>query len=156
MGDERMQQTFEISVTEKIKELYRIAEELEHLFPGRHYTPDGHMIGSIGEALAAYFYDLTLLPASAEKHDAQSADGRMVQIKATQIDHVALSSEPDWLLVLKIHRDGSSEEIYNGPGRLAWENCGKIRKTGQCPISLARLRMLQEDVLPEDRLKRIR
>ena len=35
---------------EKIKELYEISAELERLFPGRHYTPDGHMIGSIGEA----------------------------------------------------------------------------------------------------------
>lgn len=36
-------------VAEKIKILYSISQELEDLFPGRHYTPDGHMIGSIGE-----------------------------------------------------------------------------------------------------------
>ena len=47
---------------EKIKELYEISAELERLFPGRHYTPDGHMIGSIGEALAASYYGLELFP----------------------------------------------------------------------------------------------
>ena len=45
-------------VAEKIKILYSISQELEDLFPGRHYTPDGHMIGSIGEALAACCYCL--------------------------------------------------------------------------------------------------
>ena len=42
------------SVAETIKELYVISRELEQLFPGRHCTPDGHMDGSIGEALAAW------------------------------------------------------------------------------------------------------
>ena len=147
---------FEESVAEKIKELYSITKELELLFPGRHYTPDGHMLGSIGEALAAYFYDLTLFIASTEKHDAVSADGRLVQIKATQIVRVALSSEPDWLLVLKIHADGSSTEVYNGPGKYAWENCGKMQKTGQRSVSLAKLRQLQEKVPEESRLQRVR
>ena len=48
------------SVAEKIKALYAISRELEQLFPGRHYTPDGHMVGSIGEALAASCYGLEM------------------------------------------------------------------------------------------------
>ena len=95
---------------EKIKQLYEISAELERLFPDRHYTPDGHMIGSIGEALAASYYGLELFTASAETHDAKAADGRLVQIKATQIIRIALSSEPQWLLVLRIHRDGTFSE----------------------------------------------
>ena len=113
---------------EKIKQLYEISAELERLFPGRHYTPDGHMIGSIGEALAASYYGLELFTASAETHDAKAADGRLVQVKATQISRIALSSEPQWLLVLRIHRDGTFSKEYNGPGKLAWEHCGKMQK----------------------------
>lgn len=113
------------------------------------------MIGSIGEALAASCYGLTLFEASAETHDAKAPDGRLVQIKATQIDRVALSSEPDWLLVLRIHPDGTFSEVYNGPGKLAWEHCGKMQKNGQRPISLAKLRSLQAEVPKKDRLKRI-
>ena len=77
---------------EKIKELYEISAELERLFPGRHYTPDGHMIGSIGEALAASYYGLELFPASEETHDAKAPDGRLVQIKATQINRISLTA----------------------------------------------------------------
>ena len=137
---------------EKIKELYEISAELERLFPGRHYTPDGHMIGSIGEALAASYYGLELVPASAETLDAWAADGRLVQIKATQISRISLSSEPQWLLVLRIHRNGTFSEEYNGPGKLAWEHCGKMQKNGQRPISLAKLRILQAEVPDSVRL----
>ena len=111
---------------EKIKQLYEISAELERLFPGRHYTPDGHMIGSIGEVLEASYYGLELFTASAETHDAKAADGRLVQIKATQISRIALSSEPQGLLVLRIRRGGTFSEEYNGPGKLAWKPCGKI------------------------------
>lgn len=141
------------SVAEKVKALYEISHELEDLFPGRHYTPDGHIIGSIGEALAASYYNLELFPASEETHDAKAPDGRLVQIKATQINRVALSSEPEWLLVLKIHKDGTFSEEYNGPGKLAWEHCGKLQKNGQRPISLAKLRELQTAIPQSDRLK---
>ncbi len=141
------------SVAEKIKALYAISRELEQLFPGRHYTPDGHMVGSIGEALAASCYGLELFTAGAETHDAKAPDGRLVQIKATQIDRVALSSKPDWLLVLKIHPDGTFTEEYNGPGALAWDHCGKMQKNGQRAISLAALRKLQAEV-PVDKRPR--
>lgn len=137
---------------EKIKELYEISAELERLFPGRHYTPDDHMIGSIGEALAASYYGLELFPASAETHDARAADGRLVQIKATQISRISLSSEPQWPLVLRIHRNGTFSEEYNGPGKHAWEHCGKMQKNGQRPISLAKLRILQVEVPDSTRL----
>ena len=147
--------TLQDSVAAKIKALYEISQELEALFPGRHYTPDGHMIGSIGEALAASYYNLELFPASEETHDAKAPDGRLVQIKATQIDRIALSSEPKWLLVLKIQKDGTFSEEYNGPGKLAWEHCGKLQKNGQRPISLAKLWELQAAVPQAERLKRM-
>ena len=142
-------------VAQKIQMLYSISRELEELFPGRHYTPDGNMIGSIGEALAASFYGLELFAASEETHDAKAPDGRLVQIKATQIKRIALSSEPEWLLFLKIHRDGSFSEEYNGPGALVWAHCGKMQKNGQRPVSLATLHRLQAHVPEFQRLQRV-
>lgn len=147
--------SFQKSVAEKIRALYELANGLEELFPGRHYTPDGHMIGSIGEALAASYYGLKLFPASEETHDAVSVDGRLVQIKATQIGRISMSSLPEWLIVLKIHKDGTFSEVYNGPGELAWKHCGKMQKNGQCPISLAKLKVLQAEVPESARLKQI-
>lgn len=71
------------------------------------------------------------------------------------MNRIAISSEPEWLLVLKIHKDSTFSEEYNGPGKLAWMHCGKIQKNGQRQISLAKLRELQTEVPERERLKRM-
>ena len=139
----------------KIKELYAITKELENNYPGRKFTIDGHLVGSIGEVIVAENYGLELLPNSTETHDAVSPDGKYVQIKATQINRIAISSEPDYLIVIRLLSDGSWEEIYNGPGKVAWDNAGKMQKNGQRPISLSKLRNLMGSVDINDKIERI-
>src|SRR5262245_19757777 len=39
---------------ELIRDLYRIVGELVTMFPGRPFTPDGHMVGSLAECYAEY------------------------------------------------------------------------------------------------------
>lgn len=142
----------ESQVASLVRELYRITSSLERLFPGRHFTPDGHLVGSIGEALASERYDLKLFEASHPVHDGISPDGRLVQIKATQRSAVPLSECPDHLIVLELRPDGSCLEVYNGPGEPAWAAAGKMQKTGQRRVSLASLRRLMVQVSPEDRI----
>ena len=139
---------------EKIRELYRITAELEEKYPGRRFTPDGHLVGSIGEVYAAEKYGLTLLEASSEKHDARSADGRLIQIKITQTDRVSIYSEPDYLIVMKMENDGTIEEVYNGKGSAPWENAGKVQKNGQRSINLKKLVSLNAVVSSEDRIRK--
>jgi hypothetical protein len=136
-----------------IVRLYQIVDELEALFPGRSFTPDGHMVGSIGEAWAKWMFDLELLPGSTESHDATARDGRLVQIKATQGNGtVGMYSRPVHLVVLKLLRTGKAEIIYNGPGGPPWEAARKMAKNGQRSISLAKLRVLDKVVPDEERL----
>jgi hypothetical protein len=135
-----------------VKELYSVVKRLEQIFPERRFTLDGHLVGSIGEVLAANAYGLELLPASAEGHDAKALDGTLVQIKATQVKSIALRSEPEHLLVLRILPNGGTEEVYNGPGALAWSNAGKMQKNGQRPISISKLIKLMEGVPKEKQL----
>ena len=142
-----------MSVKEMIQDLYKITNELETMFPGRKFTPDGHLVGSIGEVLVAERYGLTLLKNSTQTHDAVTSDGRFVQIKATQIDRIAISSNPAHLIVIKINPNGDWHQVYNGPGKIVWDNAGKVQKNGQRPISLSKLRALmdtidEEDILP--------
>ena len=141
-------------IAEKIREIFRIARELEEMYPGRHFTPDGHMVGSIGEVIAAEEYGLELFEASHPVHDARAQDGKLVQIKATQCDRIAIGERPEYLIVLKIDRDGGFEEVYNGPGDIAWSLVGKRQKTGQCHVSLAKLRAAMAEVPECGRLPR--
>ena len=101
----------------------------------------------IGEVYAAEKYGLSLLEASSEKHDAQSADGRLIQIKITQTDRVSIYSEPDYLLVMKMDCDGNIQEIYNGKGAAPWNNAGKLQKNGQRSISLLYIQHSEGEIL---------
>ena len=142
-------------LSDKIKELYKITNELENSYPGRKFTIDGHLVGSIGEVIVAEHYGLTLLRNSTETHDAVSVAGKYVQIKATQINRISISSEPDYLIVFKLFSDGSWEEVYNGPGKPVWDNAGKMQKNGQRSISLGKLRSLMSFVDNNDRFARV-
>jgi len=139
---------------EDLLALQAIVRRLEARFPGRKFTLDGHLVGSIGEAWAANLFDLKLLPASAETHDAVTPDGRMVQVKATQGNAVAMSSQPDNLIVLRLNREGGAEVVYDGPGSLAWAAAGKKQKNGQRTLRLSKLRTLQYQVPDSARLPR--
>lgn len=140
-----------------VKQLYATVNELEAMFPGRHFTPDGHMVGSLGECLVADAYGLELKPASNKGFDAVTSTGLEVEIKATQSKSVAFRSEPEHAIVIKLKRDGTFEEIYNGPGALIWAQfTGKpLPSNGQYQISLNRLRKLNRLVAQENRIPRI-
>lgn len=133
-----------------IRELYGIVGRLENDYEEhhRHFTLDGHLVGSIGEVYAAEKYGIKLFTSSAPTHDGKAPDGRLVQIKVTQRGSVGISERPDYLLVLSISKEGEFEEVYNGLGERVWklfEN-RKPPKNGQYQVSLGRLRKLDSEV----------
>lgn len=73
-------------IKNKVQKMLGIVTELEAEFPGRHFTLDGHLVGSVGEVLAAYYYGIELYKASTKVHDG-CIDDREVQIKITQKGH---------------------------------------------------------------------
>lgn len=131
-----------------ISELYAVVRILEDMFPGRSFTPDGHLVGSIGECLVADAYGLKLMPMSNKGYDAVDTRGKKVEIKATQSNSVAFRSKPDHCIVIQIRKDGSFEEKYNGPGSNIWnEFAGKpLPSNGQYQISLTNLSKIQKSV----------
>lgn len=135
-----------------VKQLYTTVNELEAMFPDRHFTPDGHMVGSLGECLVADAYNLDLKTASNKGYDAVTESGLEVEIKATQSNSVAFRGQPQHTIIIKILPDGTFEEIYNGPGALVWEQFkGKqLPSNGQFQISLNKLRQLNQTVTQAD------
>jgi hypothetical protein len=140
-----------------IQELYDVVRRLEAMFPGRHFTPDGHLVGSIGEALASHYYGVELSPASTQGYDGMR-NGMRVEVKATQGAAVSLSSGPEHLLVFRLLPDGGFEEHYNGPGALVWSLLAKRKptKNGQQQIRLTILRALMAQIKANDVLEPVR
>ncbi len=139
-------------VTRLLESLYDASERLEALFPGRKFTLDGHLVGSVGEVVAAYMFGLDLARASSLGHDAYSRDNRRVEVKFTQGSSVAIRHEPEHLVVLHRPKGGPVRVVFNGPGLPAWSAAGAAQTNGQRPISLTKLSTLDRAIDTGDRL----
>jgi hypothetical protein len=111
---------------------------LEKLYPGRKFTPDGHLVGSIGEVIAAEHFGLTLYGMSKAGHDAFDANGD-VQIKLTAGNMFA-----DCVRLIVLRVVSPKQIVYDGPGAPAWKAAGSMQKNGQRKISLTKLRVISE------------
>lgn len=130
-----------IPLPEPVARIYEAVAELEAKYPMRKFTPDGHLVGSIGEVVAAEALGLTLYPMSHRGHDAHDANGD-VQIKMTAGKRVGMYDVCNRLVVLQVISPREAEIVYDGPGQPACDAIGKMAKNGQSSISLARLRSL--------------
>lgn len=124
-----------------VAKIYEAVDELSRLYPGRPFTPDGHLVGSIGEVIVAEALGLTLYPPSQPGHDAYDEAGD-VQIKMTAGKAISMYATCDRLVVLRVVTPHEAEIVYDGPGAIAWDNAGPMAKNGQRRISLARLKAL--------------
>lgn len=140
-----------------VKQLYATVNELEIMFPNRHFTPDGHLVGSLGECLVADAYGLSLLNASNKGYDALTKNGIKVEIKATQSKSVSFRSEPEHTIVIKIMPNGTFEEIYNGSGARVWQQFANKKKpsNGQFQISISKLRALNDKVSDNEHIPKL-
>ena len=148
-----------ISIAEAVRDLLTIVRRLRDSYSehGRHFTLDGRLIGDIGEVLAVQHYAITLTTTQTAVHDAVTADGRKVQIKATMKDSLTFpwGDAPDYYIGLKILEDGTPLEVYNGPGALikgALAGRKSRPKTGSHVVSLSALSKLRKSDLATDRI----
>ncbi|MGH6917737.1 MAG: DUF6998 domain-containing protein [Geminicoccaceae bacterium] len=133
--------SMKVKLPEAVAAIYKAVQQLQDAYPGRKFTPDGHLVGSIGEVVAAEALDLTLYPSSFPKHDAYDKNGD-VQIKMTAGKSVSLYGTCDRLVVLQIMSPEEAEIVYDGPGIEAWAAAGPPQKNGQRVIRLGKLRAI--------------
>ena len=137
-----------------IGDLLKTTQRLNKLFHGRPFTPDGHLVGSIGEVVAEYIYDLSLEPCSTPQIDARTKDGITVQVKLTgetgqtyafRWPPASNGEVPHMLLCLKLTQHGF-RQIYNGtfPNALLDEKVPQ--KNGQVRLSIATLQALKSEI----------
>lgn len=136
-----------------ISQLFRTVQALNRIYPTRPFTPDGHLVGSIGEVVAADTYDLILEKCSNEGFDAKTKLGQTVEIKLTGGDSVAVSSDaqpPDLLIVLKLEPARGFTEIYNGEFPLDLWSRKRANKRKTKSLSLNELKRLNPRMLKQE------
>lgn len=127
---------------------------LKKAFPGRLFTIDGRLVGDIGEVIAASEYKLTLHTTSQPGYDADTPDGRRVQIKATFKDHLTFGTTPDYYLGFKLYENGKYEEIFNGPGEIIRKRYKHRKDIGKKLLAfpISELKKLSESIPNKNRI----
>ncbi len=127
-----------------VSRIYEAVAELSAAYPGRSFTPDGHLVGSIGEVVAAEALGIILHRGSFPGHDGVDSAGRQVQIKITAGSEVAMYATCARLVVLRIVSPSEAEIVFDGEGVPAWTAARKPGKNGQRVITLKKLRAIAE------------
>lgn len=120
------------------------------------FTFDGNLVGDIGEALAVEYYGVVLDRRGCEGSDGTAPDGTTVQVKTTGTSRGAvfrdIPKHADRLLFFSIDfLCCTATVIYNGPEAPVR---GKLVRpwSAQKAVSMAQIRALDKNVLPQDRL----
>jgi Family of unknown function (DUF6998) len=100
-----------IKLPAPVAAIYRAVEELEAAYPLRKFTPDGHLVGSIGEVIAAEALSLTLHPASYPGHDAFDGNGNVIVCRSPSIVSQALYISGDPIRWVSEGRRHVSSEV---------------------------------------------
>ena len=135
----------DVSSRRAVREIFEACRSLSES-TGRPISPDGHLVGGLGEVLAAELLNLSLMPPSNDGCDAIDSEGRRVEIKTTTRRSVSLSASgthAERLVVIVLDRDGSPTIVYDGECDVAWAAAGRPQKNGQRSIGLSRLDQLQ-------------
>jgi hypothetical protein len=104
--------------------------------------------------MVAYYYGIELYIASAVAHDGE-VDGKKVQIKITQQEDIVISHEPEYLIAMYLRKNGDIFEVYNGPGKPAWDCAGKRDSHNNLHIRVNKLMTLDKIVLEENRIPKV-
>ena len=148
------------ALSSAIREMFEAQRGLQRVFPKRLFTPDGRMIGDIGEAIAEIDFQVTVDPKSRKHWDGRREDGCSgcpdVQVRATQKDETYVKESPDdgCLLVFRIFPDGSWECCYNGSTARVWRSLASRKADGTNAkfIKLDELRKLNKLVKDGERV----
>ncbi|EGQ9178917.1 hypothetical protein ABVY41_004768 [Vibrio parahaemolyticus] len=145
-----------MEIHQAVREMLKIVESLQEQYDKKKFTLDGRLVGDLGEILVEEDYDLVLYSGLAKHYDGETLDGRKVQIKTTMknsltfpVDHI-----PDYYIGIKIHPDGTYDEVFNGPGSIAGGAVKnrKPTKTNLHSITLSALKKLNRNVPEQDRI----
>ncbi len=145
-----------IELPEQCLPIFRAVSELRSRYadyPELSFTPDGHMVGHIGVAIACELFDLRPTTESTPSCDALSDDGERIEVKTSGASKPRFAfrqiskgnPKPDRVLMIRI--DWAQLEaylIYNGPydpiEKLLMK--GSWGSNGQQSISLATAKSL--------------
>lgn len=109
---------------DKIASIYNIANELGKEFKITKCTPDGHLLGAIGQIAAKMAFELDFGSERTEHNCTWTSDDGTkidIQVRSSGKGSIAIREEPEYLIAIGINENGKLQLLYNGPGKYVWE-----------------------------------
>ena len=123
------------SVKQATKALQKWESKSPHVASGhrkpKHFTPDGRMVGDIGEVLAERFFCLRLEKDQKAGYDGilETDDKTKVEIKITRKKAFQFRKITDRVIALSLGEGASEVEVvFNGPGKLLVDKAPGMKK----------------------------
>jgi hypothetical protein len=137
----------------RIAEIYRISREIGAAYQIDRCTPDGHLVGAIGQIAAKIAFGLEF-GSEMEEHNCTWSDGKNrldIQVRCSGRGSIALRKEPVHLIAIEVAENGRFTLLFNGPGHYAWSRI-MHQKNPQKYISRNVLLEIQQLVADNERL----
>ena len=128
-------------VQDLIRQVFEACNEITRR-TGRPVSPDGHLVGSLGEIFAAQRLELELMPPSTRGYDAIDSQGRKVEIKTTTRRSIAFSAndtQAERLVVVILDELGNGHIAYDGLMKPALDAAGPQQSNGQRTLTLSKI-----------------
>jgi hypothetical protein len=131
-------------------ELESSAALLDGFIHGFHNLDIKRFVKNMQDIIAQGTYNLEPFIDLQHENYAISEEGRIVLIKATFAGRILLQREPPHLIVVQIKPNGALNEVFNGPGELAWNAASKGKEKRL--ITTSSLRKLMSTVPSSERI----
>lgn len=129
------------SVQQLVAKVFSCCHELS-LRTGRPISPDGHLVGSLGEVIAAERLNLRLMAPSNHGFDAIGPAGERVEIKTTARSSIQISNDgtlAERFVIVQLEASGAAHIVFDGQADDVLAVAGSPQKNGQRRVSLGRL-----------------
>jgi Family of unknown function (DUF6998) len=130
-----------------VNDIYAICDQLNKMYPDRKFTPDGHLLGSIGDVQAAEVLNLELVPQSTKGHDAISSGKWKVEIKTASRGSIAFQAAGGNARYLVVMDPRTGKPLWIGSYPLALGKALTAQKNGQRTLALSALQRLPQETI---------
>ncbi len=148
---EPMRQDHDESAVRAVKSIvatiYSAQNALRALAPEYKWAGLGNLLGDYGEFVATKHYHLEKVAPGSDGFDAQTLDGKRVQVKTNHAaDQIGFRGTADLLLVLQVDESGSWKEVYYGDFASVQKEARRSERDNKWMITVSKLRTLQSRV----------
>lgn len=142
-------------IKDAVISLIKIVDELKKEYPKKNFTLDGRLVGDLGGVFAEDNYYFKLDENLKTKNYGKSPDGKIVHINTTMQYSLRIPKDAinDYYIGIKINKNGSFEEIYNGPLSLVYQNITAKPSNNSYTIPIDKLRELNSKVDLSNKIK---